>query len=199
MPPPLLDQLRERTRPAHLDLEAQPALQRLVSTELTLTAYGQLLQAFLAFYQALEPALVPAAAALLERHPDPVYRYLPRAPLLAEDCRALGLAARDFIHPPIELRLSGDGEQVMGVLYVIEGSTQGGRLIAPHLDRVLNIREDAGARFFGLHRWNDSWTTFRAWSGRYEHDIERVIEGAEMTFTALRTHLDRWPSVMHGR
>lgn len=200
----MLEQLREQTRPAHLALEAQPSLKRLLSNRLTGTQYVQMLQSMLAFYRSLETALVPATAALLRRHPDPDYRYLPRAPLLVNDCRALGCATSGFLEPPQELRLDGSGACLSGVLYVIEGSTQGGKFIARHLSRILGISESSGASFFYNHRWEHSWTAFRRWFGRelahsYRDDIEGVIEGANMTFSALHAHLDRWQVLTHGR
>ncbi|OJA05900.1 biliverdin-producing heme oxygenase [Halomonas sp. QHL1] len=193
----ILEQLREQTRPAHLALESQPLLQRLLSTQLTETDYSQLLQAMLAFYQSLETELVTATAALLGRHPDPHYRYLPRAPLLARDCRALGCDYSGFIHTPIELRLNGSGAYLLGILYVIEGSTQGGRFIARHLADTLGVDENSGASFFNIHQMNSSWKAFRCWLNRdlerpYQNDIKSVIEGANMTFSALHTHLDQW-------
>lgn len=200
----MLEQLREQTRPAHLALEAQPLLQRLLSSRLTETEYGQLLQAMLAFYQAIEPELTPATETLLRRHGDTDYRYFPRVPLLVNDCRALGCATAGFIEAPVELRLDGSGACLSGVLYVIEGSTQGGKFIAQHLSRTLGINENSGASFFHNDRRGNSWAAFRRWFGRdlaynYQDDIEGVIQGADMTFSALHTHLDQWQILSHGR
>lgn len=202
MDPSLLEQLREQTRSAHVALEAQSLLQRLLSSQLTETEYGQLLQSMLAFYQSLESELIPATAALLARYPDPNYRYLPRAPLLASDCRALGFDSSAVIHPPTALRLDGSGAFLLGVLYVIEGSTQGGRLIARHLAHTLGVSENSGASFFNIHRGDNSWMAFRHWFGRdlachHQDDIERMIEGANVTFSTLYTHLDQWQALTH--
>lgn len=189
--------MREQTRQAHIALETQPLLKKLLSSRLTDVEYGQLLQSMLAFYQSLESELVPATAALLERYPDPDYRYLPRARLLADDCRVLGCVSSGLIHPPLELRLDGNGAYLLGVLYVIEGSTQGGRVISRHLTHTLGVSEDSGASFFNIHRWSNSWMAFRQWLGgdlacNYQPDINKMIEAANMTFSALHTHLNQW-------
>lgn len=199
---PILAQLRVQTRPAHLALEAQPLLKALVSSQLTEPGYGRLIQAMLAFYQPLESKLIPAAAALLDRHPFPDYRYVPRAPLLADDCRALRIAPPGFIDFPRDLRLDDDA-CLLGALYVIEGSTQGGRLIAKHLARTLGVSDNAGASFFNLHRWDHSWMAFRRWlstdlMSHFPDDGRRIIAGADMTFTALRAHLNQWQHPTHG-
>lgn len=204
MGPSILEQLRKQTRPVHLALENQPLLKRLQSSQLTDTEYGQLLQSMLAFYQALESELVPATESLLKRHPDPDYRYLPRAPLLANDCRALGCVSSSYIQPPIELQLDGSGAHLLGVLYVVEGSTQGGRIISRHLANTLGVSEHSGASFFNIHQWDNSWPAFRRWfsrdlDGTYQNDIQRLVEGADMTFSALRTHLDQWQLLTHDK
>ncbi len=202
MDQPILEQLRKQTRPAHVALEAQSLLQRLLSSSLTEAEYGQLLQSLLAFYESLESELVPATAALLARHPDPDYRYLPRVPLLANDCRALGCDSSAVIRPPVVLRRDGSGAFILGVLYVIEGSTQGGRLIARHLAHTLGVTENSGASFFNIHRWDNSWMAFRHWFGRdlachYQNDMNKMIEGANMTFSTLHTHLDQSQVLTH--
>lgn len=202
MDQPILEQLRKQTRPAHVALEAQSLLQSLLSSRLTEAEYGQVLQSMLAFYQSLESELIPATAALLAQHPDPDYRYLPRAPLLANDCQALGCISPEVIHPPVTLRLGGSGAYLLGVLYVIEGSTQGGRFIARHLAHTLGISENSGASFFNIHRWDNSWTAFRHWFGKdlachYQNDMKKMIEGANVTFSTLHAHLDQSQVLTH--
>lgn len=202
MDQPILEQLREQTRPAHVALEAQSLLQRLLSSGLTEAQYVQLLQSMLAFYQSLESELVPATAELLARHPDPDYRYLPRAPLLDNDCRALGCHSPGVIYPTVKLPLDGSDAYLLGVLYVIEGSTQGGRLISRHLTHTLGVSENSGASFFNIHRRDNSWMAFRHWFGRdlachYQNDMNKMIEGANMTFSTLHTHLDQSQVLTH--
>lgn len=204
MDPPILDQLREQTRPAHVALEAQSLLKTLLSSRLTEREYGQLLQSMSAFYQSLESELVPATTDLLARHPDPDYRYRPRAPLLANDIRALGCDSPDVVHPPAALRLDSGDAYLLGVLYVIEGSTQGGRFIARHLTHTLGLSEHSGASFFNIHRWDNSWMAFRHWLGRdlachYQDDVKRMIEGANTTFSTLHTHLNQWQILTDGQ
>lgn len=193
----ILEQLREQTRPAHLELENQALLKRLLSPEQTRAEYGQLLQAMLAFYQSLEKELVPAAEALLDRYPDAEYRYLPRAPLLTKDCRSLGELTTAPDIGSSEISLDGSDTRLLGILYVIEGSAQGGRIISRHLEKTLDINMHNGATFFAIPLQNKSWTAFRRWSGANfaytcRNDVASIIEGAQMMFSALRSHLDQW-------
>jgi heme oxygenase len=161
----ILEQLRGQTRPAHMALETQPLLKRLLSADQTRTEYGQLLQAMLAFYQGLEMELVPATEALIDRYPDSDYRYLPRAPLLVSDCQSLGLTGKAQAVGLPEISLDGSDTRLLGILYVIEGSAQGGRMIARHLERSLDITMHTGGGFFAIPLQEKSWPAFRRWSG----------------------------------
>lgn len=193
----VLEQLREQTRPAHQALEAQPLLKKLLSNRLTKVEYCMILQSMLAFYQTLEAELIPAAQALIEQHPDADYRYLPRASLLTNDYQTMGCHSSGFTSPPIKIRLSGNVTYLLGVLYVIEGSVLGGRIISKHLAQTLGVSESSGASFFNIYRWDDSWSAFCRWLTRdlepyYQHDIHSIIEGADMTFFTFRAYLDQW-------
>lgn len=197
MTSPVLEQLREQTRPAHLALESQPLLKKLLSNQLTKIEYCHILQSMLAFYQTLEADLIPGSQALLEKHPDTNYRYLSRAPLLADDCQKAGCPSSGFTSSPTRNQLSENGAYFLGVLYVVEGSTLGGRVIARHLAQTLGIRETSGASFFNIYQRNNSWNVFCRWLTRnsesyYQHDISTIIKGADMTFSTFRTHLDQW-------
>jgi heme oxygenase len=79
---------------------------------------------------------------------------------LAEDLRCYGLTPPDgaWAGPSIDT----DAELV-GSLYVLEGSTRGGTLILRRMQRVLGIRRDRGGKFFyGYGRqseqlWHEFW------------------------------------------
>lgn len=197
MSPPILEQLREQTRPAHLALENQPLMKMLLSDRLTESDYCHLLQSLLVFYQLLESELVPAAKTILKRHPYPDYQYLPRSPMLVSDCQELGCAFSCVTYPPLKLGLNENGAYLLGVLYVIEGSALGGQVIAKHLTKTLGLNEKSGVSFFNAHRCGNSWTAFCRWLVRdmepyYQDDTNSIIEGANMTFFNLRTHIDQW-------
>ena len=141
--------------------------------------------------------LSPAAEALLDRYPDAEYRYMPRAPLLAKDCQSLGRTGpgQDIVAP--EISLDGSDTGLLGILYVIEGSAQGGRIISRHLEKTLDINMHNGAAFFAVPLQNKSWAAFRRWSGANfaytcRNDVASIIEGAQMMFSELRSHLDQW-------
>ncbi len=76
----------------------------------------------------------------------------PKAPLLALDIEALG---GDALTLPVARRLppTSTTEEALGVLYVLEGATRGGAVIA-HMARGLDVSRE----FFGAYdsaRWRE--------------------------------------------
>ena len=120
--PPILEQLRQHTRDGHDRLEAQL---HLLDEALSATRYEALLVRFHAVWQGLEPRL----ASRLDRA---FWAPRRRLPWLDADLAALGLAPPAPVAAP-EL---ADEAAALGALYVVEGSTLGGRIILRHLDRL---------------------------------------------------------------
>lgn len=183
-----LMQLREATRAEHRALETQPQLTRLLTPALTLQQYVQLLQQFASFYRGLEAYLQPGLR-FLEGAES--YQYYPRRLWLEQDLTQLaqGPTPTEATVPwtlPINLSTT------VGVLYVIEGATLGGRVISGHLSQHLGLSASHGACYFNA--WQlQSWSYFRHWVSLQEADIDAgaAIAAAISVFTGLRAHLDR--------
>jgi heme oxygenase len=128
-----MERLRGETASEHVRLERVTGM---MSPHLTVDGYRRYLLEMGAVHAALEPRLsgLEGLAAAL---PDVEQRR--KLPLLERDLAALGVSpsaladlARSRPPPPC----SGVAE-ALGVLYVLEGSTLGGRLIRRHLEAVL--------------------------------------------------------------
>jgi len=84
-----------------------------------------------------------------------------------------------------------DLAQVLGSLYVIEGSTLGGRVIAPQLKRTLGLDQGRGASYF--HGFGGEtgvmWSNFRVLAsleiGESPKNTVRACQSAKRTFAAL--------------
>lgn len=192
--PDILRVLREQTRDVHDRLEQQPLLAALLSPALDRQRYRAVLAALHLFYCRIEPPLAAAAGQLLGSHPAGDYAYLPRAGLLAADLADLAPDASLPAAPADPLALPAfDPAGTLGVLYVLEGASQGGRVISRRLHASLGVTGAFGARYFNAHVGNDCWAAFRQWAaglpptGQW-HD---AVHGARATFEALRVHLDR--------
>lgn len=198
----LREALRAATRAEHKVLEAQPLMQRLLSPELTLIEYGQILRAQRSYYRALEPALRPFERQLRERFPEVGYRYHSRLVSLEQDCRALQLPDDHGIRAGVSWRPPMDSsEETLGVLYVLEGASQGGRVIARALNRSLGLESGNGADFFYCHLSQDGWARLCLWLETIPLDAtwHCALTGAKATFNGLKAHFDHWQRQLSDR
>ncbi len=181
----LLSDLRDGTDIEHRLVEKHPLLVPLLAPTLSLEQYSQAIAAFTGFFATLEPRMQEISADI--EFPD--YRYQPRLPLLLEDRAALpGCAVTPCTLTPEYSSV----DEFIGTLYVLEGATQGGRVIAPLLQHRLALHESAGARYFNFYRQR-SWEKFQIMLEHCQqrYDYRLAVTAARATFINLRSHLDR--------
>lgn len=167
----------------------------LTTAKLDLQAYARVLGAFHGYFADLEPALRALVTPLIEEC-GTTYRYLPRTDLLYRDLHDLGAGMSvERARPDCILPVPGleSADHVLGTLYVLEGATQGGRIIAPRVNRELGFDASRGAWYFHLYA-DRQLPSFRALVSSREarHDPERVANGARLAFVTLQAHLDAW-------
>ncbi|PKO88780.1 MAG: hypothetical protein CVU16_13210 [Betaproteobacteria bacterium HGW-Betaproteobacteria-10] len=155
--PTLQSALREATRQQHHRLDHHPLLARLVRPGLQMADYGRALQALYAINAPSERCIADYIAAQGYAFDYAAHQ---RMPDLLADLAYLSLPV-----PPLAWagpRLDSPGELV-GCLYVLAGSTLGGRVIFRQLQSVLPVTASAGARFFAGHgeqtmgMWQNFW------------------------------------------
>lgn len=153
----VLTRLREATRADHEAIEKVVDVMR---PDLTRRHYVRLLEAFYGFLAAWEPAAragAPRLAGMLgERR---------KAHLLERDLRHFGYddAALAAIPRCANLPKLSDVNDVLGSMYVLEGSTLGGQLIARHVEAVLGLEPGHGNAYFRGYgeRTGAMWQSFR--------------------------------------
>src|SRR4051794_35839128 len=113
-------------------------------------AYRALLERFYGFYRPLEARLAPY---------DHAFAPNPKTPLLATDIEALGGAPHAL---PVAGTLPPTSSlpDALGVLYVLEGATLGGAVIAKLAERRLGVTRARGGAFFGAYD-SRRWTAFQ--------------------------------------
>ena len=181
----ILERLRTETRAAHEAIERDLDWETRVATR---DDYRGLLARFWGFHVVLEPALARAL-----RDPD---FFDPRRRLdhLAADLRFLGLddpAIDALPRAPIDPPRGRDA--ALGALYVLEGSTLGGQVIAKHIARQLGLTAEGGCRYYAAHgrETGAMWKGFRqrladqAAGG----DPAAIVSSATLTFDAMRLWL----------
>lgn len=193
---PVLAALRQATAESHRRIEGVASLPTLGSLE----GLARALTAFSAFHDAWEPAaqaaLPPADAAWL--------RARSRHAWLQQDLRALAAAGAPLPPPaalPVALQLP-DAAAAWGSVYVMEGSTLGGQLIARHLREALGLTPDTGARYHAGHGprtaalWRDCCDRLQAALGADAAACQRACDAAVHTFDALAAVMQQ---LLHGQ
>ncbi|WP_350226653.1 biliverdin-producing heme oxygenase [Naasia aerilata] len=185
MAEPLTQRLRSANKGLHEDVEEQVGLPGTVRSR---ADYVALLQGLLGFHSSLEQELAaprwqPEWASLGLDLGD--YR---RSPLIRQDLVELGEPADSAAGEPIGVTTF---PQALGALYVAEGSSLGGRFLAPQfLDAVGPVPV---AFFQSEGRGHpDPWRTLRAAIDGYGEagaDGDDVVAGARIAFEAFRTRL----------
>jgi heme oxygenase len=194
---PLAAALREQTAEHHKRAEEAPFQRRFVGGKLPREQYVAWIAQMLHLHRALEThsrALGhanPAVAALLTPQRE-------KAHLLERDLAAMG--GRLGAHPPVPAmrdflaQLEAWAEEgpapIVGVHYVLEGSTNGNRYIVRNVKRAYGIESGSGADY--LDPYGESQPTeWRAFAGQMgaavpEAQQARAVEAAQATFDAMR-------------
>ncbi len=190
--PSLLASLRTATRTHHDRLETHPALRALASAGIDRATYRDLLGAFFGFYRVLEPRLESEAARAGLALDLAARRKLP---WLRSDLRALGLSdeAVEGLPSPSGLPSIAGPPAVLGALYVVEGSTLGGRVLLRRLLRGGELRDAGALRFFRGHG-DQTGAMWRELAALLEAPPSSSVEpaGATRTACALFESLQAW-------
>lgn len=107
-----------------------------------------------------------------------------KLPLIQKDLKSLSLENKDAIHV---LEIENEHE-ALGMLYVIEGSTLGGNVIAKQLSKTEGF-DDITFHFFGCYQENTGfmWKNFKEVldSEVHQENYDEVLSGAQKLYTLL--------------
>ncbi len=176
----MLAQLREQTRPAHARLETTL---NLLDEQLGRPEYLKILMRFHGFWQFWQPL----AGKLMDDADFTGPRE--RLHLLTADLAALGLSPVAVAAlPGCPMPELGGAGAALGSMYVMEGSTLGGRVIEKQLLARLGIGQDSGGSYFAGYgeRTGLMWREFLArLAAAPAADAAQINAGANATFACL--------------
>jgi heme oxygenase len=186
----LLERLKKETRPAHDRIEAAMDLDRRMASR---DGYRDLLIRFYGFHTAWERAAAPKAPnhAFFERRC--------KTALLARDLEALGLKSEDIIRLPQcrPLMPLAAPAAVLGSMYVVEGSTLGGAIIARDVERRLGFTAETGCAYFRSYGRNIAamWKSFGAvlLEASSPETDDQIVASAQKTFAVMHDWLCETP------
>jgi heme oxygenase len=146
MLPSVRMRLRAATEEIHQALHHAAPFAAIAEGRETLAGYGETLRALYRFHAAMHATCVAGAAALDAAVLGEAHGA--RIEALARDLAQLGLA-----RPEAVPEMAGEGAFYAGVLYTVQGSTLGGKVIFRQLDALL---PDARGRSFFQGRTEDA-------------------------------------------
>jgi len=186
----LLERLKAETRPAHERIENAMNLERRIASR---DSYTDLLTRLYGFHCAWEEAASAKA-------PDKAFFDTRcKTKLLAKDLAALGLKEDEIIRLPQckPLMPLESPAAVLGSMYVVEGSTLGGALIAREVERRLGYDATTGCAYFRSYgrdiaiMWKQFGTMLQEASSPEADDV--IVATAQKTFDIMHVWLCEAP------
>jgi len=196
-----LSLLKQNTQPLHQALERTSMSRLLMSPTLDRATYARILYGFYGAFTSLEFFLTKVATLIKTDELEGLIDL--RAPLALEDIRDLtGTfdAALPLDKPFTKLDYSIPA--ALGVLYVLEGSKLGGKVISRQIQRTIGITPTEGGRFFanaeglGLAGWQLFRVQCATYAECYPEHNEAIIQSANDTFSYLHDYFVRHYSAL---
>jgi len=189
--PTFLEKLRTATTESHTGLEALPVSVSIMNPAVTNKEYALYLSLMLDVVKDAEENIFPIVHRTvtdLDVHP--------KAQFIEADLKALDYTKTASTKP---LTQSLDVAAItpafaFGVMYVIEGSSLGGRVILKNINGALGHDADNGASYFAGYggQTGSHWKAFLEALIQYEtlnNCEDEIIAGANFTFDAISAHL----------
>lgn len=183
-----LRRLKEETAGAHLAAESHV---RILDADATVDDYLDYLDGMRGIHEPVE-AMFAVHQGLLRAGFAPATRR--KVPMLERDLRALGGSPREPMR--CDVPAGGSLSRALGIAYVIEGSTLGGRFILAKLPASLQPLVGHATSFLEGYR-SETGPRWRAFAAIVEREITTVAEedaavaAAIEMFTSLTHHLER--------
>jgi heme oxygenase (biliverdin-IX-beta and delta-forming) len=187
--------LRESIMPLHEEAERSGPLHAIVSGNITMTEYAEVLKRLHGFVLPAERmigSLITSASMEID------YQAIKRCAHLEKDLAFLGATADEVGKLPHseDLATLDTVPKAIGVLYLFEGSRLGGQVLAKCLRDHFGFSELQGYAYFASNGANVAilWQSFKDEVGRYvastAHEGE-IIESAQRGFALLNAWLLR--------
>lgn len=190
----LLESLRENTRSYHEAIEQSRLLSSLLGPNLSRENYVQVLKVFYGFYKPLEENLVQNCKRTWLKT---VIENRLKTRLILIDLAMLGQGEVSSLPLCTQLPCSDRISTCLGILYVCEGSTLGGRVIAKSLHAATGITAKSGGAFFHGYgprtasMWKDTCRILNGVAQDNQIALPEIVMSAVETFDALNKWLTK--------
>jgi len=181
-----LDQLRADTADSHKNLEKLPLSMSIMSPTVSAEAYALYLNRMHDVVKNTEETIFPL---LQNIFPDLEERR--KLQLINADLSFLNAPKTEF-KSPFTLSEKISVPFAIGILYVVEGSSLGGRFILKNLQTALGYDQEGVSYFNGYgNKTGSSWKHFLNVLTAYEEQNnvgDEIIAGADFAFQAIHSH-----------
>lgn len=183
-----LNDLKTKTAESHKKLEELPVSMSIMSPDMKIEEYAKYLNLMHDVHQDTEETIFPLFAGLIEDLEQRRKKQLIEADLsfLNYDLTSSEKVFKtDKISVPFAL----------GILYVVEGSTLGGRFILKNVSKVSQLSGDKGVSYFNGYgeKTGSFWKSFLGFLSEYEQENnngDAIIEGAVFAFDSIYNHFE---------
>lgn len=183
-----LDNLRSKTSESHKQLELLPISQAIVDPTITVAQYAMYLNLMYDVIENLETKIYPILNEVISDLED-----RKKAHFIVNDLKVIGVKRKE------QISLFQDVHKMsvpfaMGIIYVVEGSTLGGRFIVKNIQESLGYDEENGASYFSGYgnKTGSFWKKFLNYLTDFEtltNSQQEIIAGADYAFTIIAKHL----------
>jgi heme oxygenase len=191
----LRTRLRDATAPLHKQLNEQALLAALLGKEQPLADYQQLLGIYYSLYHQLEAAI---KRYLTQQPIDFDYQPRYKTPLLLSDLSYWHIQPEP-LRCQIALPDINSLGALLGLLYVLEGSTLGANFIAQHLKLTYGYTRSTGSDFFSGYgeQTKTYWQSFITYINSFSDQPDQAaqaIDSAALSFACFNQALNTLPS-----
>ena len=186
-----LKSLRSKTAASHKQLEENEYSKSILSPAVTLISYQTYIAKMYGVAMACETEIFPVIKNII---PDLDLRY--KASFIKNDLKNTGVASGLIENIPVHHFTASNAAQAMGIMYVLEGSTLGGKFLYKHINETLGFDAENGASYFwGYGQQTGSlWKTFIAAMTDFaerENCGDEITSSASQTFATIAIWLDK--------
>lgn len=180
--------LRQETAESHQRLEDNPLSKAILAPSVSVHDYQAYLAALFGVTIACEDQVFPAISHIVT---DLGERYKSR--LIIDDLLATGFSEAEIDALPVYRFEFSSVAEALGIMYVLEGATLGGRILYKHIHEALGRTPENGASYFWGYgaQTGNLWKSFISSLTQFvDRNGERngVIGAAKKTFTII----DNW-------
>lgn len=186
---PFFENLRQATAKSHKDLEDLPVSVSIINPKVTNSEYALYLELMRDVVADTEENIFPLIEGII-----PDLKDRAKAHYIDADLTALGVDTAHTHMRPITRNLKEISTGfALGIMYVVEGSSLGGRVILKNINTVLGYDAEKGASYFAGYgaQTGSTWKNFLSALGEYEannQSADEIIAGANFAFDAINAH-----------